>query len=147
MNPVWVSGMSFHAEAAIELGDPAFCAPMYEQLLPWSGQWTDNGATAMCPVAHYLGGFAAVMGRHDEAEEWFGHSVRMCDSMGATFFRASTELLWGRMLVVRGAPGDAEHARELLERARDVAIERGYGAVNQRADAALSAAGAERDSG
>jgi len=138
MNPVWVSGMSFYAEAAIELGDPAYCGPLYDRLRPWSDQWTDNGATALCPVAHYLGGFAAVLGRHDEAEQWFAHSVRMCDSMGAVFFRAQTELLWGRMLVQRGAPGDAEHARELLGRARDVAIERGYGALQIRAEAELS---------
>ena len=141
MNPVWVSGMSFYAEAAIELGDPAFCAPLYEQLRPWAEQWTDNGATAMCPVAHYLGGFAAVMGRYDEAEEWFAHAVRMCDSMGARFFRAQTELLWGRLLVERDAPGDAEQARELLERACDVAIERGYGALRQRAEGTLSRLG------
>lgn len=141
MNPVWVSGMAFYSEAAIELGDPAFCAPLYERLRPWADQWTDNGATAMCPVAHYLGGFAAVMGNHDEAEEWFAHAVRMCDSMGAVFFRAQTELLWGRMLAARNAPGDADQARELLERARDVATERGYGAVRQRAEMVLSGLG------
>src|SRR4051794_40172743 len=138
MNPVWVTGMSFHAEAAIELGDPAFCEPIYDQLRPWSDQWTDNGATASCPVAHYLGGCAAVLGRHDEADAWFAQSARMADGMGARFFRAQTDLLWGRMLAERGAPGDQTRAQQLLQRARDEADARGYGAVQQRAAAALA---------
>ena len=49
--------------------------------------------------------------------------------------------MWGRLLVERDAPGDAEQARELLERARDVAIERGYGALRQRAEGTLSRLG------
>jgi class 3 adenylate cyclase len=133
MNPVWVSGMSFYAEAAIELGDPEFCAPLYERLRPWSAQWTDNGATAMCPVAHYLGGFAAVMGRDAEAEEWFARAVGMCDSMAARFFRVQTQVLWARMLIGCGASGDLARARELLTDAVEVATARGYGAVHERA--------------
>jgi hypothetical protein len=110
-------------------------------LLPWSEQWTDNGATAACPVAHYLGGCASVLGRHDEADEWFAQSARMCDAMGAKFFGAQTELLWGRMLVERAAPGDADRARELLAHAHDVARSLGYGAVEQRAESALALLG------
>jgi hypothetical protein len=136
MNPVWVTGMSFHAEAAIELGDAALCGPLYEQLRPWSDQWTDNGATAACPVSHYLGGFTAVLGRDDEAEAWFKQSLRMCDEVGAKFFRAQTELLWGRMLCKRDMP----RARDLLEHARDEAVARGYGSVRQRAEVALARA-------
>jgi hypothetical protein len=45
------------------------------------------------------------------------------------------------MLVQRGAPGDAQQARELLERARDVASARGYGALQVRAESALSGLG------
>jgi len=138
MNPVWVSGMSFHAEAAIELGDPAFCGPIYDRFRPWSDQWTDNGATATCPVAHYLGGCAAVLGRHAEADEWFAQAARMADAVGARFFRAQTDLLWGRLHAARGDEGDHDVARELLERARDAAVRGGYGAVESRANAALA---------
>ena len=138
LNPVWVTGMAFHAEAAIELGDPAFAGPMFDRLVPWSDQWTDNGATAACPVAHYLGGFAAVLGRFDEADTWFARSSAMCDDVGAEFFRAQTNLLWGRMLADRAAPGDTDRARELLQRAHDDAVTRGYGSVARRAEAALA---------
>jgi hypothetical protein len=141
MNPVWVSGMAFHAEAAIEIRDPAFCGPIYERLLPWSDQWTDNGATAACPIAHYLGGCAAVLQRHDEADDWFAQAANMCDSAGAKFFRAQTDLLWGRMLAARGVRDDLVLARELLEQARTAASAQGYGAVQERAETALSRLG------
>ena len=115
MNPVWVTGMAFYAEAAIELDDPAFAGPLFERLAPWSGQWSDNGATAANPISHYLAGLATVLGRYEEAGEYFAQSAAMCDAMGAQFFLAQTELLWGRMLVRRGGP-DVEMARQLLER-------------------------------
>jgi hypothetical protein len=138
MNPVWVSGMAFHAEAAIEIGDPEFCGPIYARLLPWSGQWTDNGATAACPIAHYLGGCAAVLQRYDDADDWFAQAARMCDSASAKFFRAQTDLLRGRMLATRGAHDDLAVAHELLEQARSSATAHGYSAVLQRAQEALS---------
>ena len=61
----------------------------------------------------------------------------MCDSVGAKFFRAQTDLLWGRLYAARGADGDHVVARELLERARDAAVTGGYGSVEQRARTAL----------
>ena len=68
MNPVWITGMAFYAEAAIELDDPEFAEPLFQRLAPWSNQWSDNGATAASPVSHYLGGLATVLGRYDEAD-------------------------------------------------------------------------------
>ena len=49
MNPVWITGMVFFADAAIELGDPTFAGPLFERLVPWADQWSDNGATAREP--------------------------------------------------------------------------------------------------
>jgi hypothetical protein len=65
----------------------------------------------------------------------------MCDSMGAKFFGAQTELLWGRMLVERAAPGDTDRARELLTHAHGIARELGYRAVEERAQSALARLG------
>jgi hypothetical protein len=42
------------------------------------------------------------------------------------------------MLVQRNATDDLAVARELLEQARDAAVAHGYGAVEQRAEAALA---------
>jgi hypothetical protein len=57
--------------------------------------------------------------------------------MAATFFAARTELLWGRMLAERGAPGDTGKARDLLTRAHATAAAHRYGTVERRAAAAL----------
>ena len=59
--------------------------------------------------------------------------------MGARFFGARTDLLWGRMLAERGDPGDMENARRLLDRAHSVADAQGYLTVQRRAAAAIHA--------
>jgi hypothetical protein len=137
MNPVWITGMAFYADAAIGLGDPVFAAPLFERLEPWAHLWADNGATAENPICHYLGGLAAVLGRHDVAEQYLARSAELCENAGARFFLAQTQLLWGRMLATRGRPADIERARDLLAHAHSSAVFRGYGTVARRAAEAL----------
>jgi hypothetical protein len=57
--------------------------------------------------------------------------------MGATFFAARTDLLWGRLLATRKAPGDTKRARELFMKALTVAKVNGYGTVERRTTAAI----------
>jgi class 3 adenylate cyclase len=141
MNPVWITGMTFYADAAIWLGDPTFAAPLFDRLVPWADLWSDNGATTENPVCHYLGGLAALLGRHDDADRYLAQSARMCEEAGAQFFLAQTQLLWGRTLTTRGRAGDTERARDLLVEARNSAVSRGYASVTLRADHALERLG------
>jgi hypothetical protein len=53
------------------------------------------------------------------------------------FFAVQSDLLWGRMLAERRAPGDTDRARELLTKTRTIAAANGYGAVERRAAGAL----------
>jgi hypothetical protein len=129
--------MAFYAEAAIGLGDPEFAEPLFARLEPWAHLWADNGATAENPICHYLGGLAAVLGRHDVAEQYLQRSAELCESAGAQFFLAQTQLLWGRTLAISGGPGDIERARELLARASASAVARGYASVARRSAQAL----------
>ena len=138
MNPVWISGMAFYAEAAIELDEPSFAAPLFQQLEPWADQWSDNGATAANPISHFLGGLATVLDRFDDAAYYFQRSAAMCRAVGARFFLAETELLWARMLVRRAQDDDRRAASELLRRARDAGSAAGYGLIVRRADEALA---------
>ena len=65
----------------------------------------------------------------------------MSDRMGAKFFAARTDLLWGRMLAERKAQGDTEKARDLLTKAHTAAVVHGYGTVERRAAAASAGLG------
>jgi hypothetical protein len=134
---IWMTGMVDFAEAAIECRDPKYAAPLFDRLAPWADQLPATGASALGPVSHYLGGLATVLGHYDEADAYFAQSAAMSDRMAATFFAARTELLWGRMLAERGAPGDTDKARDLLTRAHATAAAHGYGTVERRAAAAL----------
>ena len=129
------------AEAAIECRDPAYAGPLFSQLEPWAAQLPATGGSALGPVAHYLGGLATVLGHFAEADAYFARSAAMSQRMGAKFFAVRTDLLWARMLMQRGAPGDAAQARARLTSARDVASANSYGVVERRAVAALAELG------
>jgi class 3 adenylate cyclase/tetratricopeptide (TPR) repeat protein len=137
-DPVWITGMVSYAEAAIECREPHYAGPLLDQLSPWADQLsTLGGVSAAGPVSHFLGGLATVLGRFDEADEYFAQSAASSVRMDATFFAARTDLSWGRMLAERQAPGDAEKASDLLVRAHTAATAQGYGTVARRAAAAL----------
>ena len=137
LDQIWLTGMVDFAEAAIECRDPKYAGPLCDRLAPWADQLPATGASALGPVSHYLGGLAAVLGRYDEADTYFAQSASLGDRMGAKFFTARTDLLWGRMLAERKAPGDTDKARDLLTQAHSAAVAHGYGTVERRAAAAL----------
>jgi hypothetical protein len=138
LDQLWLTGMVDFAEAAIECRDPAHAGALFDQLEPWADQLPATGGSALVPVSHYLGGLATVLGRYDEADAYFARSAAMSVRMGAKFFAARTDLLWARMLVERGGPGDMAKARSLLASARDVASAQSYGVIERRAVAALA---------
>jgi hypothetical protein len=88
-------------------------------------------------VSHYLGGLATVLGRYDQADAYFAKASEFSDRIGAKFFAARTDLLWGRMLAERSRPGDRERAQVLLSQARAAAATYGYRNVERRAATAL----------
>lgn len=130
--------MVSYAEAATQCWEPKYDALLFDRLAPWAAQLSAaGGGTDEGPVSHYLGGLATFLGRYDEADAFFAQSAAMSDRMGAKFFAARTDLLWGRMLAERRASGDIEEARDLLTKARANAATHGYGNVERRAAAAL----------
>jgi class 3 adenylate cyclase/tetratricopeptide (TPR) repeat protein len=138
LDQVWLTGMVDFADAAIECGDPSFAGPLFEQLEPWAAQLTVTGGSALGPVSHYLGGLAGVLGRTQEAERYFREASELSRRIGAKFFGARTDLLWGRLLVRRDGPGDRGRAQERLQRALEVAREQSYAVVARRAAALLA---------
>jgi tetratricopeptide (TPR) repeat protein len=137
LDQIWLTGMVDYADAAIECGDPKYAGPLFERLAPWGEQLPATGASALGPVNHYLGGLATILGRYEEADAHFARSAAFSDRVGAKFFGARTNLLWGRMLGARRGPGDTERAQDLLAKAHAVAVTHGYGNVERRAADAL----------
>ncbi len=138
LNPLWLTGMTAYAEAAIECREPKYAGPLFDRLEPWADQMAGNGgASAEGPVSHYLGGLATVLGRYDDADAYFAKAASFNERARAKFFAARTYLSWGKLLAERGAPSDRERARKLLTKALTVAAAHGYANVERRAAEAL----------
>ena len=86
----------------------------------------------------YLGGMAGVLGRYDEAERYFVEADDLNKRGAMRYAEAQTNLWWGRMLLARGGSGDVERARDLLDSARMIALDHGYGLVGRRAAEEMS---------
>jgi tetratricopeptide (TPR) repeat protein len=135
---VWLLSVATYADVAIECGDRQSAGPLLNLLAPWADQLSTNGGgSTNGPVSHFLGGLATVLGRYDEADSYFARAAAFNGRAQAKFFAAQTDLLWGRMLVERGANSDTERARELLTRSQTAARAQGYGGVERRSAAAL----------
>lgn len=138
MDSIWLGAMACYAEAATVVDDPRLARPLFDRLAPWHAQLvTTGGVSVLGPVSHYLGGLATVLDRLDEADAYFAESAATNARMGATFFAARTDYLWGRMLAQRHASGDIDKGRALLTNAHAVAAAHGYATVERRSSGAL----------
>ena len=133
-----LTSMANYASAAIECRDRVYAGPLFDRLAPWADQLCLTPVTAFGPVSLYLAGLAGVLGRYDEALNYFAQASRFNARVGSEGFAARTDLWCGKMLAERGAPGDTQKARDLLSRAFAVASANGYGGIERRAADALS---------
>jgi class 3 adenylate cyclase len=135
MEVTWLTGMVAYAEAASQTDDARAASALLEQLRPYDGQWHYSDIAAAGPLSRSLGNLATVLGRYDEAEDYFARAWAASQAARAWFFAARTALSWGTMLTRRGNEGDAELAREMLTRAQDLGEEHGYANITRRARA------------
>ena len=70
-------------------------------------------------VSRYLGLLATTLGRHDDAEVHFEHSLASHERTGARSWLAHTRRNYADMLLLRGGEGDAARAAALFSQARD----------------------------
>jgi tetratricopeptide (TPR) repeat protein len=133
----WLEAVTAYAHVAIELRALGPAALLFGLMGPYRAQVGFNGLMPLEPVAMYLGGLASVMGRFQEAEDFFVQSAEISARMRAQFSAARTDLLWGRMLLESNAQGDAKRGRGLLMRARATGEANGYGNVERIAEEAL----------
>jgi hypothetical protein len=72
-------------------------------------------------VSRALGALASLMGDYSRAELHFTGALATSDRIGAPPYVARASADFARMLLARGASGDAERARDLLTQARVIA--------------------------
>ncbi len=127
------------AEAAVASRDRDAAAVLYPRLAPFASLVVSQVLWVYGPVATPLCGLAALIDRYDEAEGHFQTACTLTDRMQHPFPAARVRLHWGRALLERGATGDRDRGRKLLEEALEIARRHGYGGVEQGAASALSA--------
>ena len=135
----WLVTMAMWADAVVRTVDADSAAVIYERLAPWHSQvvWVPSMVDSC--VAHYLGSLATVLGRSSPAREHLAEALAIHTALRAPFHVARTQLEWARALLTDGGPGDAEHARKLLEEASSTARSRGYALVGQACEALMPA--------
>ncbi|MHB8671732.1 MAG: ATP-binding protein, partial [Acidimicrobiales bacterium] len=137
----WMDGVVGYAEVAIGLRAEPAARTLFDLLLPYREQVPFDGLVPQAPVSWYLGGLATVLGTYDDADEHFARAAAIATRGQMRFSEVRTELAWGQMLAERGRPGDLPRARALLTGAHAGAVERGYGGLERRAEAALGRLG------
>jgi predicted ATPase/class 3 adenylate cyclase len=130
---LWVLHLCGLAQAAVLTRDLERGEQLYGLLLPHA----ELNAVALSqqpfgPVALRLGMLAAMFGRWDDAEWHFETAVKRCDLLGARAIRARVSYEYARMLLARGADGDASRAASLLDDAAGLCEELGMPGIRER---------------
>ncbi len=116
-----------HAQArvAIAVGDPELCADVRERLTPLRGLWAvvAGGGTVYGPFDLWRGELAAVEGDRDAAIDALEAAIEQADRLDALPWAVAARLAAARVRDASGAEDDADVARTLRARAREVAHE------------------------
>ena len=132
----WLVSIGMLAEAASTLGDGARAQELYELLQPYGDRVAVGyPEIATGAVARYLGLLATTLERWADAERQFADALTINARIGARSWLAHSQRDYARMLLARGARGDAEQAARLAAQA--VA---NYGELGMQAHAARAAA-------
>jgi tetratricopeptide (TPR) repeat protein len=134
--------LSLLADVCWVLGDAARAPELYRMLLPRDGECVVVGwaNTASGAVSRSLALLAATMRRLEDAERHFEDALRTNAKLRNKPWLAQTRAQYGAVLLTRGAPGDREHALDLLRLALDAAQEMGMAKVVANCDALLASA-------
>jgi hypothetical protein len=129
-NPMWLMNMTSLADGCIAVGDVASAGRLYPHLAPFAlynivvvPVWV--GA----PVAHYMGGLAALLGDVVAARRHYEDALVLEARTGTRQWGARTQLAYARLLRASGRPADAARADELIASARAIATDLGLAPV------------------
>ncbi|MEA2457166.1 MAG: hypothetical protein QOC95_138, partial [Thermoleophilaceae bacterium] len=130
----WLFSMSLLPDPCAFLGDTGAAETLYSLLLPYEHLYAQAPVEASFgAVARGLGVLATTLGRFDSAARHFDVAIETERRMRAWPWVAHARHDLATMLLSRGGPGDAEHARALLDEARATYRELGMTAWVARA--------------
>jgi tetratricopeptide (TPR) repeat protein len=139
-NPMWLMNMTSLADGCIAVGDVDAAKRLYPQLAPFARYncvvvpvWVAH------PVAHYMGGLAALLGDNVAARRHYEDALLLEARTGTRQWSARTQLAYARLLGASGRADDAARARQLVESARAIGEELSLGPVVRLAEAAAAA--------
>jgi tetratricopeptide (TPR) repeat protein len=133
----WLITVSFLGRACSRLPDLDAADELYELLLPHRSEIVAYHSGWSGPVSHDLGLLATRLGRYNEADTHFAAAVEVLEQIDSPAWLAHIRIEWGRMLLSRQEPVDAERARKLLDQALATARQLALTNLEQRAVALL----------
>ena len=136
VNNTWALAVLYWGATAGIVGDREAAAPLYELLAPWSGQVGLSQSILCFTFDGILAPLAALLGRPDEAEDYFAIAERITDHAGAPVLESVDHLARARHFSEHGDPNRAEHYARLLV---EIAQEYGYSGQERRAQEILDA--------
>ena len=136
---LWLVAMSLLAELCTLLDDRPRARRLYELLLPYDGRnVVSMGAAYLGPVARYLGLLAMTIGEDERALGHLETARSAAERMGARPTVVVTALDAAEVLARRGAPGDAQRGRALIQRVAEDAAQMQMDGAIARADDLLA---------
>jgi tetratricopeptide (TPR) repeat protein len=136
--------LALAAEPVALAADRALAALFHDRLARYTGRIGSFGRTGMVAtgaVDTYLGIYALVLGRHDQAAQLFQAGLDRETAAGLRSAVPQTRLWYARLLLERRAAGDAGRAATLIAEARAAAERLGLAVLRERL-AALERPGA-----
>jgi hypothetical protein len=131
---LWLVAMALLAELCALLGDRPRARRLYELLVPYEGRnVVAMGAAYLGPVARYLGLLAMTIGEPERALGHLETARSAAERIGGRPTVVLTALDAAEVLVRRGATGDADRARALVEGVGEEAERHGMAGAAQRA--------------
>jgi class 3 adenylate cyclase/tetratricopeptide (TPR) repeat protein len=130
---VWLGMCHVAAEIVHRLDDRPGAAVLLDRLAPHAGIFSTFGGITFGCTTYYLGLLEAALGHLEAAIVHFAGAAEIYERVGAPAHLGRTQVAWAGALLSRGARGDAEQARTLLQAAMTVARDRGFVSVERRA--------------
>jgi tetratricopeptide (TPR) repeat protein len=121
---LWILHLCALAQACVLVHDERRAATLYELLGPYADRNAVSVSTlAFGPVAMRLGMLAGLLERWEEADAHLLIAQERCHELGARAIEAMVMVERAKMHLARRAEGDADRARDALERAASIGEE------------------------